>query len=732
MTSEPGHNPAISAFGHWRFDTTTGNLSDGAMTSRLEPQVARLLAYFLAHQQTLVTRDDLIAAVWDGRVVSDDAVNRCISILRQKLTPGDRNAYIETVVRRGFISHFPPSADTRQSGPSPGTPDVSPTPTGPRSAVETDPTAQITQERSGFRRRIGVLLVSLALAVTAVLWLFRQEPAGAPPSSGGARARDTPMVAILPFLSMGLSGDSDFFARGMHDDLLTQLAQFGSLRVISRTSVAGYRDVERNVRQIGQELGADAILEGGVQQVGDQIRINMQLIDAHNDAHLWAQQYDRDLTPENIFSIQAEIAQSVAAALNSTLTQRDRQQLGVLPTRNMAAYRAYHEAIELRNQVSIADPAYIAYMERAVALDPDFVRAWTELAGSLSFANIRVKDPASIRRLEGILERIRTLAPESSEYLIAQAYYTYYVLNNEDVAYELVLRAQEMRPSDIQLLDLKSWIQRRQADYDGVIATLRQVLTLDPRSEFWTTRLVTNLMTAHRYDEAIAVLEATSANSLRLAVLQSQLDVRTHGDPTRIADELLALQQEYAAEVRPFKLWEAHIAARNYPAALAVIGTFQSSDEPPQNWSFINMPDSEMARLITLRLQQEGAPQEIPAEARLALSRAESMAQEQPHELILARALFAAAAGRRKETERLVRRWQREAAEDYAVLASHRHYGCRALGMVNAVSATLACFRDSLAEPSFLQPFIEPLLPYYDGMRQDSRFTALVAELTQG
>jgi TolB-like protein len=578
---------------------------------------------------------------------------------------------------------------------------------------------------------MAVMLATIAVVAIAALWLARQGPVGAPPSSSGALAMDAPMIAVLPFMSAGLSGEVDFLARGMHDDLLTQLAQFDSLRVISRTSVAGYRDVERNIRQIGRELGADAILEGSVQQVSDEIRINMQLIDAHTDAHLWAQQYDRELTPENIFRIQAEIARSVAAALNSTLTHRDRLQLDGLPTRNMAAYRAFHEAIELREQVSIANPAYIANMERAVALDPEFVRAWTELAGSLSFKNIRVKDPASIRRLEGILERIRSLAPESSEYLIAQAYYTYYVLNNEDVAYELVLRAQTMRPSDRQLLDLKSWIQRRQADYDGMITTLRQGLTLDPRSEFWTTRLVTNLMMAHRYDEASTVLESTTVSSLRLAVLQSELNVRTHGDPARLEEDLLALQLEYGTEVRPFKLWEAHIAARNYPAALAVIDAFQSSSLTPDAWSYPNLPDSELARLITLSLRQKSSRGGGSAEGQLALPDVEYTVQEQTEELMLARALSASATGHRKETERLVRHWQREAAGDYAALANHRHYGCRALAMVNAVPATLACFRSALAEPSVLMPFIEPLLPYYDGMREDSRFQAFVAERGQ-
>src|SRR6056297_330338 len=111
MNAADTAEPTVRAFGRWRLDASTGDLFDGVSTVRLEPRVARLLDYFLAHQGTLISRDQLMAAVWDDRIVSDDAINRCISILRQRLTPDDRNAYIETVIRRGFISHFPPSLE---------------------------------------------------------------------------------------------------------------------------------------------------------------------------------------------------------------------------------------------------------------------------------------------------------------------------------------------------------------------------------------------------------------------------------------------------------------------------------------------------------------------------------------------------------------------------------------------------------------------------------------------
>src|SRR6056297_3529014 len=580
--------PALHEFGRWRFDPGTGDLCDGAATTRLEPQVARLLEYFLIRQDTLISRDELMAAVWDNRVVSDHAVNRCISILRNQLTPDDRNAYIETVVRRGFISHFPPP-------PDPSSDSSSDRPSG-AAAPTSEPAAQ--QSPSG-RRWMPVALAGVAAAV--VFGVFRMLGDGAP-SAGVAENTGAPMVAVLPFISTGLAGESDFFARGVHDDLLTQLAQLQSMRVISRTSVSEYRGSQRNIREIGRELGADAILEGGVQRIGDQIRINAQLIDARTDVHLWAQQYDRELTPANIFDIQAEIARSIASALQSTLTRQDATQLDVLPTDNMAAYRAYHEAMELRDTETIAAPAYVAALERAVALDPEFVRAWAELAGSLSYSNIQHRDPASIRRLESQLERIRMVAPESSEYLIAQSYYTYYILKDHDRAFDLITQAQNLRPSDPQVLELQSWIQRRQGDIDGVIESLREARTLDPRSPYWTRRLVINLMAAHRYDEALDELESAPFESFRLSALRSTLRVREHGEPGRLLDDLVALQREYGAEAAPFELWEAHIAARDYAGATALLRAVQQADFPSEVWAAFDVPDIALARAITERL----------------------------------------------------------------------------------------------------------------------------------
>jgi len=710
MNAADTAEPTVRAFGRWRLDASTGDLFDGVSTVRLEPRVARLLDYFLAHQDTLISRDELMAAVWDDRIVSDHAVNRCISILRQILSPEDKSAYIETVVRRGFISHFPPPLEA-------------PTP------------AQAPETASPLLRKtrlwgLGALAVVLASVLFGALRMAGDSSAPRPVPV------ETPMVAVLPFISDGLSGDSHFFANGMHDDLLTQLAQLQSMRVISRTSVSEYRDSEMNIREIGRQLGADAILEGGVQQIGDQIRINVQLIDSGSDVHLWAEQYDRELTPTNIFDVQSEIARAIASAMHFTLTPQDAVRLEVIPTENMAAYRAYHEAMELRQSETVAAPAYIAALERAVALDPGFVRAWAELAGSLSYINLPRHDPQSIQRLEGILERVQTLAPQSSEALIAQSYYVYYILKDHDRAFELIRQAQELRPSDPQVLELQSWIQRRQGDIAGMIETLRQARRLDPRNAYWTTRLVTYLMLAHRYDQAVEEFENASLDNFRLAYLEKVLRVREHGQPGRLVDDLVVLQREYGAELDPFELWEAHIAARDFDGAAALLSRVSTAEPGSDAWTSFDVPDVDLAGVITDHFRDAHTgqlPVQAPAEPerRLARNRAQEVNYFEPN-VYLAEAYISAAQGETAETERLVRTWFRGAVRDLAQRLNLRHNVCRALGMAAAASAAVECLRSAFEEPSWAHPFIEPFLPYYDSIRNDSQYVEFMAELARG
>ena len=184
---------------------------------------------------------------------------------------------------------------------------------------------------------IGLLMVALAVSITFNVTGVR----------GGMQVTEEHTyamrrsIAVLPFASLSNDPDNAFFVDGMHDDLLTRLAKIGSLKVISRTSVLEYRNTSKNLRQIGEELGVDTLLEGTVQKVGDNVRINVQLIDAATDDHLWAQTYDRQLTMQNIFSIQSEISVAISGALQATLMPHAQDSIASIPTADIRAYSLY-------------------------------------------------------------------------------------------------------------------------------------------------------------------------------------------------------------------------------------------------------------------------------------------------------------------------------------------------------------------------------------------------------
>ncbi len=190
-------------------------------------------------------------------------------------------------------------------------------------------------------------------------------------------------IAVLPFINHSMQQEDEYFTNGMHDELLTRLAQIATLKVISRTSVMRYRNTDKSLPEIAKELSVATILEGGVQRSGNQVRINVQLIDAHTDEHLWAEIFDRELTAENLFAIQSEISSRIAAALNAELSPEEESRLHGLPTSNMQAYNHYIRGRQLLavGRVQELKQALQAF-EQAVDIDPDFALAWVGIADS--------------------------------------------------------------------------------------------------------------------------------------------------------------------------------------------------------------------------------------------------------------------------------------------------------------------------------------------------------------
>ena len=254
------------------------------------------------------------------------------------------------------------------------------TPEGVKLEKNVDRAESITPQTG---RRLDLTIIALlviALGISLTLNVTGMRDADEPPLATADRLS----IAVLPFTSRSSDPENQLFADGIHDDLLTRLANVGALKVISRTSVIAYRDTTKNLREVGEELGVGTVLEGAVQRVGDSVRINAQLIDASTDEHIWANQYDRQLSAVNLFKIQSEISEEITRALQATLTNDEQVRLAKIPTDSLAAYNLYTQGRDnlYKRRLDTLLKAREQF-EAAIALDPDYAEAYVGLTDSV-------------------------------------------------------------------------------------------------------------------------------------------------------------------------------------------------------------------------------------------------------------------------------------------------------------------------------------------------------------
>lgn len=287
------------------------------------------------------------------------------------------------------------------------------TPEGVKLEKDVDRSRSITKQTGRKMDLVFIFLLVIALGVSVTLNITGMRDAPEAP------AADSLSVAVLPFTSRSTDPENQLFADGIHDDLLTRLANIGALKVISRTSVMEYRDTTKNLRQIAQELGVGTVLEGAVQRVGDSVRITAQLIDASTDDHIWANSYDRQLSAVNLFAIQSEISEEIASALQATLTDEEQSRLANIPTASLAAYNLFTQGRD-NLYTRRLDTLQLAreQFEQAISLDPDYADAYAGLAESvLLLLNNHQAIPAdeAFALAEESLDKALSLNPDMSQ-----------------------------------------------------------------------------------------------------------------------------------------------------------------------------------------------------------------------------------------------------------------------------------------------------------------------------
>ena len=374
--------------------------------------------------------------------------------------------------------------------------------------IQAKPSGFFTHSRKWVRRNPSTalsttLLVVFAIALGVMIWNQRSVPLI--PKS----------VAILPFENLTADPGNAYFAEGIQEEILTRLASIAGLKVISRTSTQQYQSKPKNLREIARQLGVENILEGSVQKAADQVRVNVQLINAQTDSHLWAETYDRKLN--NIFGVESEMAKGIAAALQAKLSGREEQALAVKPTNNPEAYDAYLRglALDARNYSYYDDDLElkaISSCERAVQLDPNFAIAWAQLSrmNAHLYSDVRgsglaarLRDPA-----KRALENAQKLAPNSPETLLALGYYQYRVLGDYGLAKTTFKELSKVLPGNSEVLHALGLIAGGEGgDLDESIAYFEQALTLDPRNMDLLLSAAGTYATLRRFPVAIKLYD---------------------------------------------------------------------------------------------------------------------------------------------------------------------------------------------------------------------------------
>jgi TolB-like protein/predicted Zn-dependent protease len=389
--------------------------------------------------------------------------------------------------------------------------------------IRTTPTPPLAPRR----RRNVIVLLAIGIIVSAAAGFFLLPRAS-------ARKLDK-SIAVLPFENFSDDKENAYFADGIQDDVLTTLSKIGDLKVISRTSVMQYRGRANNVREIGKALGVSAVLEGSVRRAGNRVRVNVQLIDATNDEHIWAEDYDRELT--DVFAIQSDLADKIATALQAKLSPSEKARMERKPTENAEAYLAFIQAHNLFDS-SIEDLERLKQSEqlyaRAVELDPKFALALARYSQLESWI-LHTFDPTPKRRekARALAEQALQLQPDLPEAHLAMGFSQYYGANNFEAALKEFEIAQRGLPNESEGYLALGAIQRRRGKWSESTANLEKAASLNPKDSWVLQNLALNYQMLRDFDAANKTIDRglqINPTGVGLWEIKSKLAIAEKGD----------------------------------------------------------------------------------------------------------------------------------------------------------------------------------------------------------
>jgi serine/threonine protein kinase/Tfp pilus assembly protein PilF len=415
----------------------------------------------------------------------------------------------------------------------------------PQSAAEVAQRLQLAPGQTGTRiatdrianRKAPLVAGIAALCILALAGLyvgaFKRQAKPVPQ----ADAIPEKSIAVLPFENQSEEKANAYFADGIQDEILTRLSKIADLKVISRTSTQHYKSAPGNLPQIAKELGVAHILEGSVQKSGDAVRVNVQLIKAASDSHLWAETFDRKLT--DIFSVESEVAKAIADQLRAKLTGQEEQVIAAKPTDNPEAYDAYLRGLTYTLKAATT-PANTRgaqkYLREAVRLDPKFALAWALLSyvDALSYLSLNLQPTVALREeARQAAETALTLQPNLGEALLAKGFYHYGCLKDYDTAVRYFEQARQLLPNSSRIPESLAYVARRRGQWDRSDSYFNEAERLDPRNVNLLTQHALSYILRRRFSEGLRkldqVLDITPDDldtlALKAAIAQAEGDL---------------------------------------------------------------------------------------------------------------------------------------------------------------------------------------------------------------
>jgi len=752
-------------FGAFRLDVNRHRLLRNGEIVALFPKAVETLTTLVQNPGKLLEREELMDAVWPDAVVEDANLTVAISHLRKVLGQNDDSGdFIQTIPRVGyrFVADVREVVEERmplvdEGNPHGGDAIDAAGENGTGISRDQSPQRRATvppwpNERRPLSAKTGWLLfaiLAIGIAVLTTLFLVRSRtvpnpsPANAPQGRGYSVHRITPIpeksIAVLPLENLSDEKQNGYFAGGIQDEIISDLAKIADLKVISRTSANLYKSGNpRNSREIGEQLGVAHLLEGSVQRIGNRIRVHAQLIDARTDTHVWTETYDRDVA--NLFAVQSEISKAIADQLHAQISADVRLAIERPPTTDLTGFELYIRAKNLalegsystNGQANLSQAADL--LNQAVAHDPSFFQAYCLLAHTHDLLYFLGFDhtPARLGLAEAAIESAFRLRPNSGEAHLARAENLYRGSLNSDGALAELEIARQTLPNDSRVFELRGYIERRRGNHVEALRSLERAVDLDPRNVLTLQQTGLSYAFLRRYADEAEVLDRALAIQptdidVKLARTIVELDWKADTRPLhKLIEDTRAKNPIGVASVSEGWLYCA-LAERDIKAAESAL---IDAGDIPLNDDTVQFTRSFIEGVIARMMNDDGKARAAFTAARAEQERLIESQSNNPLSLCVL-GLIDAALGRKEQALSEGRR-----AVELLPVERDTIGGPRAIEYFAMIAAwvgdkDLAC--DQLASAiryaSRLSYGQLKLMPWWDPLRGDPRFEAIVSSL---